>query len=149
MTSTAVVGRPGRMCCASQRVSLRSRTSAKVGARAMRCAARSQQGEERGSSMEAITQVTLASTMAALAPSAAWAEEAIKAAPPPPSLNPFAGVTAQEATVLLLPVILYVAFNGIRAVNPTVKFGDFMFFLVAGGVFGNIFFILVFKQRLF
>eukprot|EP00193_Tetraselmis_chui_P019850 CAMPEP_0177783750 /NCGR_PEP_ID=MMETSP0491_2-20121128/19293_1 /TAXON_ID=63592 /ORGANISM="Tetraselmis chuii, Strain PLY429" /LENGTH=85 /DNA_ID=CAMNT_0019304389 /DNA_START=244 /DNA_END=501 /DNA_ORIENTATION=- len=85
--------------------------------------------------------------MVALSPSAAWAEEAVQRAPP--SLNPLAGVSTGEAIILLAPVTLYAVFSVLRTVNPTLKFGDFMFFLVAAGIFGNIFAILVLKQRLF
>eukprot|EP00212_Chloropicon_laureae_P007015 CAMPEP_0197499436 /NCGR_PEP_ID=MMETSP1311-20131121/61022_1 /TAXON_ID=464262 /ORGANISM="Genus nov. species nov., Strain RCC856" /LENGTH=263 /DNA_ID=CAMNT_0043045181 /DNA_START=53 /DNA_END=846 /DNA_ORIENTATION=- len=90
-----------------------------------------------GTASEAVVEAAAPVVEAAKEVAASVPEEAAEA-------NPVA-----KFAVLFAPLILYTLWTVFRTINRDAKIGDFVFGVVALIVLGNLFSILVFKQRLF
>ena len=90
-----------------------------------------------GAASEAVVEAAAPVVEAAKEVAASVPEEAAEA-------NPVA-----KFVVLFAPLILYTLWTVFRTINRDAKIGDFVFGVLALIVLGNLFSILVFKQRLF
>lgn len=60
------------------------------------------------------------------------------------------GVSVGEILLLLAPLLLYGLFNVYRSkINPKASISDFLFFLAALVIIGNVFSIVVLKVRIY